>query len=347
MKKIRDEDTAVVRPCLEKRIADGTTPIIPKDYSVSGITVTDEILKNLEPNEYPTGNYIRLVLRTAEDGTVTSDSNSITTGKDNVIEDCEDYIEIDELGVAYNTVKILLMGDASIYYNDLGGQFADLAKKANQNTVVVCAYGSHSLGSIVDGARVNTAYWYGQDPKIRVVKGSSTIDDVLYEDWGAMDKKGKWDYILVPGDSNSSIKEAFEMMSRCLKDSKNFIIYSDSGNPQSYSDVANDLKCSVLGAGVVFDSYSEQGLLGGTDNPSGVRQYIGACCLFAKIYGKNDLVSFIPLYNAEGGTTKDFYQEVEYHDDGNADKCNVNRERAHAIQDLVVEHYEDGVLAVN
>ena len=347
MKKIRDEETAVVRPCLEKRIADGTTPIIPKDYSVSGITVTDEILKNLEPNEYPTGNYIRLVLRTAEDGTVTSDSNSITTGKDNVIEDCEDYIDIDELGIAYNTVKILLMGDASIYYNDLGGQFADLAKKANQNTVVVCAYGNHSLGSIVDGAKVNTAYWYGQDPKIRVVKGSSTIDDVLYEDWGAMDKKGKWNYILVPGDSHASIKEAFEMMSRCLKDPKNFIIYSDSGNPQSYSDVANDLKCSVLGAGVVFDSYSEQGLLGGTDSPSGVRQYIGACCLFAKIYGKNDLVSFIPLYNAEGGTTKDFYQEVEYHDDGNADKCNVNRERAHVIQDLVVEHYEDGVLAVN
>ena len=329
MKKIRDEDTAVVRPCLEKRIADGTTPIIPKDYSVSGITVTDEILKDLEPNEYPTGNYIRLVLRTAEDGTVTS--NSITTGKDNVIEDCEDYIDIDKLGIAYNTVKILIMGDASIYYNDLGGQFADLAKKANQNTIVVSAYGSHSLSSIIDGAKVNTAYWNGQDPK----------------DWGAMEKKGKWDYILVPGDSHSSIKDAFEMMSRCLKDPKNFIIYSDSGNPQSFSGVANDLKCSVLGAGVVFDNYSEQGLLGGSDSPSGVKQYIGACCLFAKIYGKNDLVSFIPLYNAEGGTTKDFYKEVEYHDDGNADKCNVNRERAHVIQDLVVEHYEDGVLAVN
>ena len=90
-----------------------------------------------------------------------------------------------------------MTGTLTITTRLLTGKFEnglrDLAKKANQNTVVVCAYGNHSLGSIVDGAKVNTAYWYGQDPKIRVVKGSSTIDDVLYEDWGAMDKKGKWD----------------------------------------------------------------------------------------------------------------------------------------------------------
>ena len=343
-KRIRDEDTAVVRPCLEKRLNEGTTPQISTTFTATQIRLSSGELANLEPKEYPTGNYIRLILRTAEDGTV--NNGLLSAQKDNVIEDCEDYIEIDKLGITYNTLKFLYIGNDEIYSNDIGGQLASLAQKAHQNIIAVCAYNSSGLGSIVGGADTKTIFWnaqQGTEDTITMSRDNMNLGEILYEDWGGIDKKGKWDYIMVSGDSN--IKEAYETVSRNIKDSKNFIILSKDNNPQSYSSIASELKCSVLGAGVVYNNFSDQSLLSTGGQPSGVKQYITACCLFAKFYGTTDLMSFIPLYNADDGHTKDFYKEAEYHEGG--DTSNVNRARADEIQDLVVKHYEDCVLGIN
>lgn len=345
-RRIRDEETAVVRPCLEKRLRDGTTPQISTTFTATQIRLSDGEMAELMPKEYPTGNYMRLILRTAEDGAVIDESPS--ADKDNVIEDCEDYIEIEKLGITYNTLKFLYIGNDEIYSNDIGGQLASLAQKAHQNIIAVCAYNPSGLGSIVGGSDAKTIFWNAQQGTVDTItmsRDTMNLGEILSEDWGGIEKKGKWDYIMVAGGSDANIREAFETVGRKLKDPKNFIILSTDNNPQSYSSIASELKCSVLGAGVVYNHFSNQSLLSTGGQPSGVKQYITACCLFAKFYGKTDLMSFIPLYNADEGHTRDFYREAEYHEGG--DTSNVNRARADEIQDLVVEHYEDGVLAIN
>lgn len=334
---------------MQTRIDSNSTPNIRKAYSTKGVMLGDAILEGLEPNEYPTGNYIRLILRTAADGGATEESNSIEYKKDNVIEDCEDYIDIDKLDSANNVTKILYMGDSRMYMNDIGGQLAALTRKANRKIAAVCAYGDgKSLSDIIDGGSVNTTCWSSRDTKLVVTKGEGTITEILSEDYLELERKGKWDYIVVPGDSEGSIREAFKLMSHSLSDSKNFIIFSTSGNPKDYSSLAKELKCSVISAGTVWSHYSEQGLLsinGG--DPSGVKQYLSACILYAKFFGATNLTSFIPLYNTKEGNTKEFYKAVYYNDGGDNNKCYVDEKRARELQHLVAEHYEDGVLATN
>ena len=347
-KPIRDEDTAVVRPCLEKRISENATPIISKDFSTAKLRVSEGELEQLMPNEYPTGNYMRLILRTAEDGATDKDSGNAGAEKDNIVEDCEDYIEIDKIEATYNTLKFLYIGGDDIYYNDLGGQLASLAQKAHQNIIAVCAYDPSGLGSVINDEDCKTIYWNAQKDSIALSRKNMAFGEALSEDWGNIEQKGKWDYIMVSGGSEDTIREVFEKVQRSLKDPKNFIILSKDNNPQSYSNIAQELKCSVLGAGVIWNDYSDQSLLTVSGQPSGVKQYMTACSLFAKFYGTGDLTSFIPLFNTESGNTKDFYREAEYYDGGGGgNKCSVTRARADEIQSLVVKHYEDGVLAIN
>ena len=136
-------------------------------------------------------------------------------------------------------------------------------------------------------------------------------------------------------------------MSRKLKNPKNFIIYCRDGDPQRYSDLAEELKCSVVDVGGICGKYTNQGVLSVGGNPSGVKQYMSACILYAKFFGKTDLLSFIPLFNENGGRTSDFYKQAEFNDGGNVDKCSVDETRAKEIQIFVTEHYEDGVLAIS
>ena len=87
------ESRPVVRPCVEA----GFTAEYPKITFSNGKSPNwDEI----EDENKPTGNYIRVILRTAEDGQadidVNDESAAINTEKDNIIEDVEDYIELDE-----------------------------------------------------------------------------------------------------------------------------------------------------------------------------------------------------------------------------------------------------------
>ena len=348
-RRIRDEDTAVVRPCLQKRLETNSIPAFAPLYAVKGLLVNDGVLDNLQPNEYPTGNYMRLILRTAEDGGATGEANSISVNKDNVIENCEDYIKIDKIEDASNVTKILYMGDSQMYCNDLGGQLAALARKSNRKMVAVCAYNDGaSLDYIDNDNELKTACWITRDGALRLVKGKGDINDIMKEDYGGLDRSGKWDYIVVPGESVESIQNMYNYLKRSIKDSKNFVIWCKDNNPNAYKALAEELKCSVVCAGAVWNSYPNQGLLTiGGGNPSGVKQYMSACILHAKLFGKSDLMTFIPLYNKDGGRTSDFYKIAEYNDGGDGNKCNVDEKRAKEIQDLVKEHYEDGALAIN
>ena len=348
-RRIRDEETAVVRPCLQKRLETNSIPNLGQLYSVKGLMVNDGVLDNIQPNEYPTGNYMRLILRTAEDGGATEEANSISTNKDNVIEDCEDYIKIDKIEEASNVTKILYMGDSQMYCNDLGGQLAALARKSNRKMVVVCAYNDGASLDYIDGDNeLNSACWITRDGALRLVKGKGDINDIMKEDYGGLDRAGKWDYIVVPGESTESIQNMYNYLKRSIKDSKNFVIWSKDNNPNAYKALAEELKCSVVCAGAVWNSYPNQGLLTiGGGNPSGVKQYMSACILHAKLFGKSDLMTFIPLYNKKGGHTSDFYKIAEYNDGGDGSKCDVNEDIAREIQDLVRDHYEDAALAIN
>ncbi len=88
-----DADRAVVRPC----VAAGFSEKYPDLMFSSGKKVNwDEI----EDDKKPTGNYIKVIVRTAEDGQAKenpkAENVSNNTDKDNVIEDCEDYFELDK-----------------------------------------------------------------------------------------------------------------------------------------------------------------------------------------------------------------------------------------------------------
>ena len=88
-----DADRAVVRPC----VAAGFSADYPEMMFSNGRKPNwDEI----EDDKKPTGNYITVILRTAEDGQAEEveevNNTKSNTNKDNIIEDIEDYFELGE-----------------------------------------------------------------------------------------------------------------------------------------------------------------------------------------------------------------------------------------------------------
>ena len=87
-----DKDRAVVRPCVEA----GETAEYPEMMFSNGMKPNWE---EYEADEKPTGNYIRVIMRTAEDGQLEENAKkevSKAIDKDNIIEDVEDYFELDK-----------------------------------------------------------------------------------------------------------------------------------------------------------------------------------------------------------------------------------------------------------
>ncbi len=105
--------------------------------------------EEFEDDEKPTGNYIQVILRTAEDGQINPEPNdenpSNTMQKDNIIEDVEDYFELDDPD---------LYGDQP--YKAQPGDLELLASLIHHENCV----GAKSYLGIEDGERASKATGY-------------------------------------------------------------------------------------------------------------------------------------------------------------------------------------------
>lgn len=137
-----DKDEAVVRPC----VAAGETAEYPEMMFSNGKKPNWE---EFEDDEKPTGNYIQVILRTAEDGQINPEPNdenpSNTMQKDNIIEDVEDYFELDDPD---------LYGDQP--YKAQPGDLELLASLIHHENCV----GAKSYLGIEDGERASKATGY-------------------------------------------------------------------------------------------------------------------------------------------------------------------------------------------
>ena len=233
-------------------------------------------------------------------------------------------------------LKILMVGNSYTYYNGYPQMLSQLIAKTNKSALVVRATkGDRSIPQLMEQQLSYVAWKDGK----QIASGSNTyLKDIMKIDFGSLNRAGKWDYIICQNNEDDSTKlsagdiKFFNMVKGSIPNSKRFLIhgmyYSTTISNKRYNEhmkAVTACNCSIINSVAYYNQYNtyfnasekskwraELTLMDSDHHPSGRGGYLLALCIYAKIFGVNSYARnetdtlFIPLYNKEGGSTKEF-----------------------------------------
>lgn len=277
-------------------------------------------------------------------------------------------------------LKILIIGNSDVYYNDLGGYLSALGHKQKHRMIVVHAvHGGWGPRDLMQG-RISSYYWDAAGKNViahnnenGVRNYNTTLRKVLYKDWGGLKRSGKWDYIIFLNDANQEggmpyladgDHKMFSYVRRTLPHSKNFVVvgyhYNNStgaGNNREHRKAALKDHFTFVITGEYFrkvnsiwaDYFTIRDKYW---HPSARAQYFNACAIYSVIFGKQDLAKnmkaskFIKLYNKSGGVSTQFYRPIYYQKSYFRNQAqNIDKKSAKKIQSVIYKNYEHMVFA--
>lgn len=231
-----------------------------------------------------------------------------------------------------NPLKILLVGNSYTYYNGYPQMLSKMIAKTKKSAIVVRATkGSLSLQDLMTSNQISYAAF--KNGTVIAEGSNTTLSEVLKKDFGNLKRAGKWDYIISQNNGSTSTIVSgdvnfYNMIKGNIASSSRYIIhgmyYAASTSTSRYNEhlkASQQCKCSIINSNAYYSIYKanfnskwveDLTIQDSSYHPSGRGGYLLALCIYARIFGTNSFARsetdnvFIPLYNAAGGTTKEF-----------------------------------------
>ena len=261
-------------------------------------------------------------------------------------------------GFSGDIIKIGVIGNSYTYYNDTGSILAALGKVTGKKMVVVyMGHGGASLTSIA-GRGDNWYEAWNNTSDQQKCERNLTIDKLLNKDYFNLGRPGKWDVIILQNNATPTVDGTYNsdlvMMPHVINkvDSPNRILFNatyfgDQKRADGHAKTCKKYKCGVMNSGIMFRNYYDWNNLrihDKYDHQSGKGAYMYAVAWYSRLFGKESIKDFIPLYNSDSGTVKEFASSCIEHIKGNNSQQNVNKEIARKIQQYVYNNYEKYVM---
>lgn len=288
------------------------------------------------------------------------------------------YVGSSSVAVSGDVIKVLMIGNSYTYYGNTGGILAELAHRAGYRIIVV-----NAIHPVYYGKELYTKHdlwqhiwdYSGNKLDAKEKKGKS-LSQIAKENYG-QGRAGKWDYVFLQDQKfqKSYDKKIFELFKNggMLESSDRFIMnanISSSKKPNGkrkkggkMTSFSKSLGCGIVYTGEIIgkSSVSWKNLKflhdGNGEHPTVKAQYINACALYAKIYGKEKLAnsknptSFIEAYNSHTGNYREFVKELclkfsykNYRRNVTRYRISVIKSEAIDFQYLVYRYYEQYVI---
>lgn len=261
-------------------------------------------------------------------------------------------------GFSGEIIKIGIIGNSYSYVNDPGSMLAALGKKTGKKMVVVyMGHGGASLSSI---AGRNDNWYEAWDNTSGQQKCASnfSIEQLLNKDYFNLGRPGKWDVLIlqnnatatVSGTYNSDLVMIPHIINKVSSPDRilfNATYFGSQKRADGHAKTCNRYKCGVMNCGVMFRNYSDWENLrihDSADHQSGKGAYMYAVAWYSRLFGKESIREFIPLYNSDSGTVKEFASSCRDHIKGSNSEQNVNKETARKIQQYVYNNYNKYIM---
>lgn len=228
-------------------------------------------------------------------------------------------------------VKILLVGNSYTYYQGMGQMLSAFIYSTGKHALVVRAtIGGLSLSSIMANPKVAYVAFYNGK---KLTNGKNPLDTIVQTDFGELNRKGRWDYILCQNnDKDSKLRSTtidfYNKYINCVPETKDMLIhvtyFSGSTAPNRRSilnSVAAECKCNPVNSSLYYARYNsyfgrnwikDLTVQDNPKHPSSKGAYLMALCIYSKIYGTERLAkstddkNFIKVYNSDKGYTNEF-----------------------------------------
>ena len=289
---------------------------------------------------------------------IPSDSNK---NKHNVINNPDDYEKGKKAGgygFDNEIIKIGIIGNSYSYVNDPGSMLAALGAKTGKKMVVVyMGHGGASLSSIA-GRGDNWYEAWNNTTGQQMCESNLSIDQLLNKDYFNMNRSGKWDILIlqnnatptVSGTYNSDLSMIPHIINKVNSPDRiifNATYFGTQKRADGHAKTCNKYNCGVMNCGVMFRNYSDWDNLrihDSSDHQSGKGAYMYAIAWYSRLFGKDSIREFIPLYNSDSGTVNEFASSCRSHIRGSNSQQNVNKATASKIQQYVYNNYEKYVM---
>ena len=217
-----------------------------------------------------------------------------------------------------------------MYHNTFNLMLCKFIKNSGKSALVVRATKGGAGLDIILKKPLSYVCWLDGN---KIAEDKKVLSEIVNTDFGSLDRKGRWDYILVQNnDIEKKVREDnikfFNSYSDNVADKKNMLFhatyYSASSAPKRrniINSVAAECGCSVVNSSLYYARYNsyfsrnwinDLTVRDNPKHPASKGAYLMALCIYTKIYGTKYLAksfddkNFIQVYNSDKGYSEEF-----------------------------------------